>query len=134
MTGTTTQPLCFIDAQGGTLARLCAAVAHALGHADAIALVWGDEKPLSEDVSAVLEEVGMTAPAAVPFDHVLTSKHSCVWLGDSSGLAVTPNAQVWAFSLPSPDEPLFDRLVTARLVRDRVAQQIRSVSRGSSLV
>ncbi|MBK9261491.1 MAG: hypothetical protein IPM54_17005 [Polyangiaceae bacterium] len=126
MTGKTSLPLCFIDAQGGSLARFGAAVAHALGHADAIALVWGDEKPLAEDVATVLEEVSMTAPAVMPFDNALTSKHSCIWLGDGPGVAAVPNAQVWAFSLPSPDEPVFDRLVTARLVRDRIAQQIRS--------
>jgi hypothetical protein len=128
LTGKTNVPLCFLDAQGGSLARLGAAVAHALGYADAIAMVRGEEKPLSDDVATVLEEVSMTAPEAMPFDDALTSKYSCVWLG--SGPAPVPNARVWTFALPSPDEPQFDRLVTARLVRDRIAQQIRQTSRG----
>jgi hypothetical protein len=128
LTGKTNLPLCFLDAQGGSLARLGAAVAHALGLADAIAMVCGEEKPLSDDVATVLDEVSMTAPAAMTFDDALTSKYSCVWL--DSGPAPVPNARVWAFALRSPGEPQFDRLVTARLVRDRIAQQIRQTSRG----
>jgi hypothetical protein len=125
----TALPLCFIDARGGETARLGGAVSHALGVSDAIAVASGEEKPLPEDVQTVLEEVGMTAPPAAPFDTALTSKHFCVWLGEGSQLAAGPNTQVWPATLRSPDEPLFDRLVVARQLRDGIAKRIRATSR-----
>lgn len=129
MTSKTALPLCFIDARGGEFARLATAVASALGLSDAIALVHGDEKPLSDDVKAVLEEVGMTAAPAAPFDTALTSNHSCVWLGDGSRLEAGPNTQVWPAALRSSEEPLFDRLVVARILRDEIAKRIRATTR-----
>lgn len=129
MTPQTPLPLCFIDARGGELARLAAAVAHGLGFSGAIALVWGDEKPMSEDVRTVLDEVGMIAPHAAAFDIALTSKHSCVWLGDGPETAAVPHAQVWPAALRGPDQPLFDRLVVGRLLRDDIAKRLRAISR-----
>lgn len=126
MTSKPALPLCFIDARGGEIARLGAATAHALGLSDAIACVSGEEKPLSDDVKAVLEEVGFTAPVAASFDTALTSKHFCIWLGDDSRLEAGPNTQVWPAALRSPDEPLFDRLVVARILRDEIAKRIRA--------
>ncbi|HMY14906.1 MAG TPA: hypothetical protein PKA58_01195 [Polyangium sp.] len=126
MTTTTTPPLCFIDARGGELARLCAAVARALGFSDAIALVVGPEKPLPDDVQTVLDEVGMTAPHVSAFDHVLTSKHFCVWLGDASPSVNVAGMQVWPAALHDTAAPIFDRLVIARLLRDDVARRVRA--------
>ena len=126
MTSKTALPLCFIDDRGGDFARLGAAVASALGLSDTIALVHGDEKPLSDDVKTVLEEVGMTAPKAAPFDTALTSNHFCIWLGESSSLQAKPNTEVWPAALRSSDEPHFDRLVVARILRDEIAKRIRA--------
>ena len=128
MTSKTALPLCFIDARGGEIARLGAAVAHALGLSDAIAVVLGEEKPLSDDVKDVLEEVGMTAPPAVPFDAALTSKHSCIWLGKDPAPSAGAHTQVWPAALLSTDEPLFDRLVVARVLRDTIAKRLRAAS------
>ena len=128
MTSKTPLPLCFIDARGGEIARLGAAVALSIGLSDTIAVVWGEEKPLSDDVKAVLDEVGMTAPSAAPFDNALTSKYLCVWLGDGCLLEAGPNTQVWPAALRSLDEPPFDRLVIARILRDDIAKRIRSTS------
>jgi len=122
-------PLCCTDLRGGEIARLAAAVAHALGLSDAIALVWGSEKPLSDDVTTVLHEVGMAVPHVAAFDTALTSKHSCVWLGDGPETASVPQAQVWPAALRGPSEPLFDRLVTARLLRDDIAKRLRALSK-----
>ena len=129
MTSKTALPLCFVDDRGGDFARLGAAVASALGLSDTIACVFGEkgeEKPLSDDVKTVLEEVGMTAPAAAPFDTALTSNHFCVWLGEGSRLEAGPHTQVWPAALRSSDEPLFDRLVVARILRDEIAKRIRA--------
>jgi hypothetical protein len=120
--------LCFIDARGGDFARLAAAVAHSTGLSDTIAVVWGEEKPLSDDVKAVLDEVGMTAPSTAPFDKGLMSKHSCVWLGDGSHTEAGPNTQVWPATLKSVEQPPFDRLVVARILRDTIEKRIRSAS------
>lgn len=124
MSSKTSLPLCFIDARGGEIARLGAAVAHSLGLSDAIALVWGEEYALSEDVKTALAEVGMTAPSVQTFHEDLTSKHSCIWLGQAA--AEVPDAQVWPAALRGPEEPLFDRLVIARLLRDDIARRIRA--------
>lgn len=129
LTSTTSLPLCFIDARGGELARLGAAVAHANGSPEAIALVFGEEKPVSEVLLSVLDEVGMMLPPIAAFDDALTSKYSCVWLGDAPVAAAIPNAQVWPAALQSADAPLFDGLVIARLLRDELAKRIRAGSR-----
>lgn len=129
MTSKTALPLCFVDARGGELARLGASVAHTLGLSDAIALTFGEEKPLSDDVKAVLDEVGMTAPPAAPFDSPLASKYFCIWLGDDSRLAAGPTTQVWPAALRSSDAPLFDRLVVARILRDAIVNRIRALTR-----
>lgn len=130
MTSKTPLPLCFIDARGGELARLGAAVAHAVGFSDVIALVVGAEKPLSEDVQTVLDEVGMTATHVSAFDEALTSKHLCVWLGDASPSVKVPNAKVWPAALHDPNAAIFDRLVIARLLRDDLARRIRATQAG----
>ncbi len=124
MSGQTTSPLCFVDAQGGALARLGAAIAHALGQTDAIATTLGDVLSLPEDVTTVLGEVGMTAPETSTFNDGLTSKHLVVWLGEGSSRIA--NAQAWPAALLAPDAPQFDRLVVARVVRDRLERQIKA--------
>ncbi|HRI69178.1 MAG TPA: hypothetical protein PK156_33335 [Polyangium sp.] len=129
MTPQSPLPLCFIDARGGELARLGAAVAHAYGSPEAIALVFGEEKPVSDVLLAVLDEVGIMLPAVAPFDDALTSKHNCVWLGEAPVEAAIANAQVWPAALRSPDEPMFDRLVVARLLRDELGKRIRAATR-----
>ena len=127
MSGQTTSPLCFVDAQGGALARLGAAIAHALGQKDAIATTLGDVLPVPEDVTTVLDEVGMTAPETSRFDDSLTSKHLVVWLGEGSNPVA--NAQAWPAVLLAPDAAHFDRLVVARIVRDRFERQIKTTRR-----
>ncbi len=126
MTTNNSLPLCFIDAQGGDLARLAAAVAHSIGLSDAIAVVHGEEKPLSDDVKTILDEVGMTAPSVSAFEDGFTSNNLCVWLGEAPVQAAIRNAQVWPADLCDPNEPHFDRLVIARLLRDDFARRIRA--------
>lgn len=125
----TPSPLCFLDAKGGEIARLATAVAHAHGLSDAIALVWGDEQPVSDDVKTVLDEVGMMPAHVAAFDPALTSKHRCVWLGPAPEGAAIPNAEVWPAVLLGPDEPHFDRLVKGRLLRDGIAKRIRALAK-----
>lgn len=125
-TNNTSLPLCFIDARGGELARLGAGVAHTLGATDAIALVWGEDLPMTDTVRTVLEEVGMPTPLAEPFDNALTSKYRCVWLGEAPVNAAIPDAQVWPAALLPADKPIFDRLVIARLLRDDITRRIRA--------
>jgi hypothetical protein len=125
-TNNSSLPLCFIDARGGELARLATGVAHTLGAIDAIALVWGDDLPMSDTVRTVLEEVAMPTPLAEPFDNALTSKYRCIWLGEAPVDAAIADAQVWPAALLHPEKPLFDRLVIARLLRDDIARRIRA--------
>lgn len=124
MSGQTSSPLCFVDAQGGSLSRLGAAIAHALGRTDAIATTRGEVSDLSEDVITVLDEVGMNAPSASPFDDRLTSNHTIVWLGEAQ--SPIANAHSWNASLLGANAPVFDRLVIARLLRDRIERQIKA--------
>lgn len=125
-TNNTPLPLCFIDARGGELARLGAGVARTVGATDAIALVWGEDLPMSDTVRTVLEEVGMPTPLAEPFDNALTSKYRCIWLGEAPVDAAIADAQVWPAALLHPEKPLFDRLVIARLLRDDIARRVRA--------
>lgn len=129
MSNQTPLPLCFLDAKGGEIARLAAAVGHAHGLSDAIALVWGDEQPISDDVNTVLDEVGMAPARVAAFDPALTSNHRCIWLGHAPEGVAIPNAQVWPAVLLGSDAPLFDRLVKGRLLRDGLAKRIRALAK-----
>jgi hypothetical protein len=108
--------ICFVDDVGGALASLGAGVAHALGHADAIATTTQAPAPLPTEVRVVLEEIGgepakIQALASVPLEgveHVRLGGDAPeawpVWLSDSTGE--------------------LERLSTARIARDRIERRL----------
>jgi hypothetical protein len=107
---------CFVDDVGGALASLGAGVAHALGHADAIATTTTAPAPLPAEVRVVLEEIGgepakIEALGSVPLEgveHVRLGGDAAeawpVWLSDSTGE--------------------LERLSTARIARDRIERRL----------
>lgn len=116
------KPLCFVDAAGGALASLGAAVARALGHADAVAATLGQTDALPADVAAVLEEVAFAVPStdALTLDEQTASTHVLVWLGEGAPPKGMEGARSVACKLLAPEAGELERMATARIARDRI--------------
>jgi hypothetical protein len=126
-------PFVFVDAAGGALAAIGAAVAHAMG-CDAVAATMSTPGALPLEVSAILQEVGMRAPAVLRLDEVELAGASVVFLGAPSAPEGLAAAEAWDLALPAvpdgaSDARELERLATARIVRDRIERRLEA-SRG----
>ncbi|MRG94704.1 hypothetical protein [Polyangium spumosum] len=124
MTTKTHRPLLFADANGGALAALGAAVARALGHADALGATTSEPQPLPADVTAALAEIGLEAPAIVKLDEALATPHTVVWLGD--GAAPVADAKALSCKLLAEGAGELERMAMARITRDRIERFVET--------
>ena len=119
--------LCFVDAVGGALAAIAAAVAQALGR-DAAAYSTVTPAALPEEVTTVLGEVRMRVPTVGAFSPGAVAGATVIFLGPDDAEPV-PGATLWPAALhpaataPGEDDAL-ERLATARIVRDRLERRL----------
>jgi hypothetical protein len=113
--------ICFVDAVGGGLAAIGAAVAQSLG-LQALAATTAPPQPVPEEVTTVLREVSMKVPTVTPFDEVDSASSEVVQLGRGTG------DEAWALSLYAGRgaEESLERLSAARMVRDRIERRLEA--------
>ena len=113
--------LCFVDEVGGALAALGAGVAHALGHADALATTTVTPGPLPAEVRTVLAEIGGQPADIEPLSTVPLEGVEHVRLGRGAA-----GGDIWLYE----GEGDLERLSAARIARDRIERRLdpRAVS------
>jgi hypothetical protein len=116
-------PLLFVDAVGGALAVLGAAVARSLGKSDAVAATTAPLGPLPAEVPTVLEEVGMEVPPVGRLEAVQHEGRRVIWLGEAPLPITLAGARVVPCALHPGDGEL-ERLAMARIVRDQLERLV----------
>ena len=127
--------LCFVDSSGGALAAIGAAVAQALGRAEAIAATSTDPQPLPQEVSTALKEVGMKVPDVVRLREIDATGVTFVFLGAPPPPEPIRDAAAWSLALYQPpadaaerQEPEdLERLSATRIVRDRIERRLEAM-------
>ena len=129
----TTTKLCFVDSAGGALAAIGAGVAQALGRAEVVAATSIEPQPLPQEVSTVLNEVGIKVPDVVRLRDINTTGVMVVFLGSSPPPPPLVDAEVWSLALYQPpaaadrqESDDLERLATARIVRDQVERRLEA--------
>ncbi len=121
------QALLFVDAIGGALASLGAAVARSLGHSDAMAATTGPEGELPREIPTVLAEVGMSVASVSSFEAAHDrDKRLVIWIGEAEPPDAIESPRVIVASLYE-GEGEFEKLCTARVVRDRIERHLAEI-------
>ncbi|UQA61302.1 hypothetical protein [Polyangium aurulentum] len=122
------QALLFVDAIGGGLATLGAAVARSLGHSDATAATTKPETSVPPEVSTVLEEVGMSNASVGPLEASKDAdKRLVIWLGTEKPPASLAKARAFTIVSLFAGEGELERLSTARVARDRIERHLPEI-------
>lgn len=130
-----TTKLCFVDSSGGALAAIGAAVAQALGRAEAVAATSAAPQPLPQEVSTALKEVGMRVPDVVRLREIDATGVTFVFLGAPPLPEPIADAAAWNLALYQPhagaaerQEPDdLERLSATRIARDRIERRVEAM-------
>jgi hypothetical protein len=104
--------LIFVDAVGGALSAMAAAVARSLGRADVVAGTSAALAAIPAEVTQALSEIGL-APA--PVVHIDAK--------DREGESIQVVDETWGARL-HPGEGDLERLSNARIARDRIERRV----------
>jgi hypothetical protein len=107
--------LVLVDAVGGALSSMAAAVARAQGRTDVVAATSSELADIPPEVHAVLEEIGLVAEPVISLDRK-----------DREGESLQVIDEAWGAKLWSGEGEL-ERLSNARIARDRIERRVRAM-------
>jgi len=107
--------LVLVDAVGGALSSMAAAVARAQGRADVVAATSSELAEIPPEVHAVLEEIGLIAEPVVSLDRK-----------DREGESLQVIDDTWGARLYTGEGEL-QRMSNARIARDRIELRVRAM-------
>jgi hypothetical protein len=107
--------LVLVDAVGGALSSMAAAIARARGRSDVVAATSSELAEIPAEVHKVLEEIGLVAEPVTSLDRK-----------DREGESLQVIDETWGAKLWSGDGEL-ERMANARIARDRIERRVRSM-------
>jgi hypothetical protein len=107
--------LVLVDAVGGALSSIAAAVAHSMGRADVVAATSSARAAIPPEVVAALKEIGLEPAPVIHLDEK-----------DREGETILVIDETWGVKLWQGEGEL-ERLANARISRDRIERRLQTM-------